>query len=64
MNKRQLNRIFEVFFDCKFALSFNKSNATWAWHSRHSTPDMEDFRFKTALEAMEDATEPYFNPGE
>ncbi len=50
-----------VFMDTKKALSYDKHSATpWGWHDRDEPGEVHG-GFRTAWEAICDATEPYFD---
>lgn len=61
INSNQLERIFNVFYDIRKILSYNKSTGQWAWVDRDEQDNLEAYHngFKTAFEAMQDAVEPY-----
>lgn len=57
----RLERIFRIFHDIKKELHYLKHYDCWVWTDRGEQIDDGYAGWKTALEAMEDACEPYMN---
>jgi len=61
INPAHLERLFQVMQDIKKELAYDKHTGLWSWHDRDE-PEVGHGEFPTALDAMIDATKPYFNP--
>ncbi len=56
----EIEEMFQIFFDTKKVLSYNKHTGNWTWYDRDDSLQTSDHgEFLTALEAVEDAVEPY-----
>jgi hypothetical protein len=56
--QEKLERVFQIFYDIKKTLSYDKHTGQWSWFDRDE-PAYPQGYFSTAYEAMLDAVEPY-----
>lgn len=57
----KLERWCQILADTKKEISYDKSTGTWAWYDRYERGNIPAYHpgFKTWLEAVKDAIEPY-----